>query len=69
MGEDKALDNKLKAMEERLDKRLDKKSKRYSGYWSLVWATVSFIILSLNYGRQVVDASIASLEFIINYFG
>lgn len=73
MGENKALDAKLKAMEVRIDERLDRKSMKYSGIWSAIFSTIAFIVLSLSFGQHAIDASaevieatLASLEFIIS---
>lgn len=74
MGENKALDEKLKALEDRLNKRVDNKSALYSGYWSLFFGSVLFIVLSLKFGQEafdasaeVIEATLASLEFIIRF--
>lgn len=68
MGEN-SLDNKLKAMEARLINRADSSSRKYSGYWSFIWSTVGFTIFSFNYGRKIVDKSLAYIEQILQYFG
>ena len=71
----KGLEKKLQALEQRLNKRVDRRSALYSGYWSAVFGTIGFIVLSLKYGQdafdasvEVIEASLASLEFIIKLF-
>ena len=72
MGENQALDKKLKALEGRLNKRVDNKSAMFSGYWSLLYGMVLFIIFSLSFGQKAVEktieATLATLEFIISIF-
>lgn len=69
MGENKALDAKLKAMEARLNRRVDLKCRAYSGYWSIVFATIAFIIFSASYGRTIAETTLAFIDKAITYFG